>query len=280
MSETLGIDIGGTSIRAALVAPDGVIRAAVRAATPFNGTADQLRRVLAQLIAQLQTGLNVTRVGVALPGIWNRRTGIMERAVNLPALEGVNLFEFLEAACGLAATVENDVVAAGFAQYQAAGRPARFAYLSIGTGVAACVILQGEILRHTRGGPGHFGHLMVDTAADAPACRCGGRGCLEAVAGGAAGVDYAEPRIAQGLAIGLLHLTNVYAPDCLFVGGGVIDHHPGLLPAAVRAFYNLGCRLPPGEMRIEPAPLRSDEAGVIGAALLARQSSGAGLSPT
>ena len=107
-------------------------------------------------------------VGIAMPGIWDRQTGVMQRALNLPRLEGTDVVRLFERALRRPVRVETDVNAAGWAQWRAIRPcPLRFVYLSIGTGVGGSVILDGQLLRHTRGGAGHLGHLIVDTAADA-----------------------------------------------------------------------------------------------------------------
>jgi glucokinase len=217
----------------------------------------------------------------------------MQRAVNLPRLESQNLPELFLAALpppvrrALLAPllVETDVIAAGFAQWRAAPA-ARFLYVSVGTGVGGCAILDGQIVRHTRGGAGHFGHVIVDTSGAAPRCGCGARGCLEAVlatlrsqpqplgqpanAADAARSPAAEQEAsARALAIALLNLAHMYAPDTIVLGGGVIDHQPELVAAVDAAFAALRGSLVPTPCTVRRASLASNEAGVIGAALLA-----------
>lgn len=199
----------------------------------------------------------------------------MQRAVNLPRLEGVNVRKLLERALHRPVYLETDVNAAGWAQWRAsAPLPRRFMYLSVGTGVGGCVILNGEIVRHTHGGAGHFGHLVVDTAPDAPRCGCGGRGCLEAITSRPPSAEAAawgewSTKAANGLALGLLQIAHLYAPDTIMLGGGVVEHHPELVPRTQSAFNVLRTTLVPEQMTIQAAPLPTDQAGVIGAALLA-----------
>lgn len=228
---------------------------------------------------------------MALPGLRDPATGILQRALNLPELEGVDVREYLAGAIGHAVFVESDVNAAGWAQWHHLDwRPARFVYLSLGTGVGGSVILDGRLVRHTRGGAGHFGLLVVDTAPDAPVDVAGVPGCLSAVAAGSVLQGRAPPgkplgsatesvlseavreRAARGLAVALADVVYVYAPECIALGGGVIDHHPELVEDARAALDRYRGDLVPAELVIEQAALRSDDAGVIGAALLARAS--------
>jgi glucokinase len=276
----LGIDIGGTSVRVGLVGSSGDIIAHREAPTPPDGDPALLSRLVADQVQRiLPDGPDAEiAVGIAVPGIWNRETGVMERAVNLRLLEGRDIRQLFADALGRPVLVETDVNAAAWAQWRAfRPAPRRFVYVSIGTGVGGGVILEGEIVRHTHGGPGHLGHLVVDTAADAPVCRCGCRGCLEAFVSGPAltravhaEAESALVRAAGALAIGLQQLAVLYAPDVIALGGGVIEHQGALVDETRRAWPGLPRGLAPQDLRIEPAPLPSDQAGVLGAAQMAQ----------
>ncbi len=288
---TIGIDIGGTHVRVGAVAPDGRIAARCDARTPAGGNPERLGTLLRDGVRRItdEHGPPAGPVGVVLPGVRDPATGILQRALNLPGLGRVNVREYLAEAIGHPVFVESDVNAAGWAQWHHRNpRPARFAYLSLGTGVGGSVILDGELVRHTRGGAGHFGFLVVDTAPDAPVDAAGVPGCLSAVAAGPALQGGAPPggppdpatepvlseavrgRAARGLAVALADVVYTYAPECIGLGGGVIDHHPELVADARAAFERYRGNLVPAELVIERAALRSDDAGVIGAALLAR----------
>lgn len=290
---TLGIDIGGTYVRIGVVAPDGRIVNRVDSRLPPHGEPALLHALLADGVRQAtaECGTPTGRGGVAVPGVWNRASGVLERALSLPRLEGVELHRFFAGAVGGPVYLESDVNAAGWAQWHHLDpRPARFVYLSLGTGVGGSVILDGELVRHTRGGAGHFGFLVVDTSVDAPVDAAGVPGCLSAVAAGpaltratataaelgptaAATVPSAVlEQAACGLAVALANVAHLYAPDCIALGGGVIDHHPNLVDRARDAWQRYRGALLPTGLRVQRAALGSDDAGVIGAALLARQS--------
>jgi glucokinase len=275
----LGVDIGGTWVRAGLVAVDGSIRGACRFPTPAGGEppalAAVLRAALEAVARGAAAGLPATLpLGVALPGIRDARTGVLRRAVNLPRLEGTALPAFLEQALGRPARLETDVNAAGWAQWRAgAPRARRFVYVSVGTGVGACVILDGAILRHTNGGPGQLGFLIVDTSSAAMLDASGVRGCLQAMVCGASvtaareagGVDV----VAGPLAVGLVQIAHIYEPEVIALGGGVIDAQPEIIAAARGRFEALRGSIIPPSTTIAPAALPSDQAGVVGAASLA-----------
>jgi glucokinase len=267
----VGVDIGGQTVRAGLISAAGELLKVASRPTPAGGDPALLTETVSALVAEVLGGAAVARVGVALPGLRDPATGVILRAVNLPRLEGIRPAELFRAALGHDVRIEGDMNAAGYAQWRRLRQPARFVYLTLGTGAGAAVILDGAIVRHTRGAGGHLGHLVVDTAADAPVCGCGLRGCLEAVVCGAARGGSADWRVraAAGLAIGFAHLTHIYAPEVIVVGGGVIEHHPALFDEAAAGFGGLRSSLAPAGLRIVRAPLTTDDAGVIGAALLA-----------
>lgn len=286
----LGIDIGGTRVRVGIVRNDGRIIAQEEGRLPAEGAPEALGQLVAQQMERVIAHADTTpeRAGVALPGVWDPQTGVMKRAVNLPRLEGVNLYELFHAALGRNPRLEADVNAGVWGQWRVMQpRPTRLVYLSLGTGVGGSAIFDGQIVRHTRGGAGHFGFLIVDTSPDAPAGRNDVPGCLSAIAAGpalhlaATGStdpeaigDEALPepvidRAASALAIAFMNLVHIYAPDTILLGGGVIDHHPEIVERTRTVFGRYRSKLIPAELQIVQAPLTTHEAGVIGAALLA-----------
>lgn len=268
----LGFDIGGTRTRAALVQRDGAIVARRAAPTPEGGEPQALGGLLSELARELEGEAPATIAqftGIALPGVWDERERVMRRAFNLPRLEGVNFGALFEAAVGRCC-FETDVIAAAIAQHRVLAQPpGRFVYLSIGTGVGGAVLFDGAPLRHTLGGAGRLGHLIVDSAADAPLGSSRIRGSLEAMLCGTPAAKVPLERRARALAIGLLQLTHLFAPDLISLGGGAIERAPSLLLAAVAEFVAIASPLTPAAMQIESASLAGDDAGVIGAALLA-----------
>jgi glucokinase len=285
----LGIDIGGTRVRTGVVAATGRVLAQLESALPPEGDPELLGQLLADQARRVaaQAGSHPDAVGMALPGFWDRETGLMQHAVNLPKLEGVNIRRLFEQSLGRPVLLESDVNAAAWAQWQhIRPQPRRLVYLSLGTGVGGSVILDGQIARHTRGGAGHFGFLIVDTGPDAPIDRTGVRGSLSALAAGPAlHKSSGQPgpagtgrqplstramnRTARALAVAFVDLVHIYAPDTILLGGGVIDQHPEIVDRAREVFAEYRSRLIPPDLRIAAAPLSTCQAGVIGAALLA-----------
>lgn len=268
----LAIDIGGTSLRVAIIDAHGQIVAIEKAATPPGGEPGALVREIGTRAEALLAGrtVEVPNVFVALPGRVRPLDGVVERAVNLPKLEGQPIGTLLETRLQRPVTLRPDVSAAAYAQWRGcASPPQRFVYLTLGTGVGGCTIIEGHIADFGSRGATHLGHVIVDTAADAELCRCGARGCLEAyISGPALGRAGITDRAIRAFAIGLLQIAHLFVPDVIAIGGGAAENHPELLPRAAAAFRPLAGRLVRPELRIEAAPLRSDDAGVVGAGLL------------
>ncbi len=177
----LGIDIGGTRIKAGLVDRTGNVLGSYSMPTP--GDLAGMRRELPSLLQRLGDQLaRVEGVGICCRGIIHPETTEVER---LPGaahfLEGFRLSSLL--GDGLPARVsvrgDNDARAAlaGEVAFGAARGYSNALMLTLGTGVGGAVLAQGQILRGARGVAGHFGHLTMDP--DGPLCLCGNRGCLE-----------------------------------------------------------------------------------------------------
>ncbi|WP_394768612.1 ROK family protein [Lacisediminihabitans sp.] len=182
----VGVDIGGTKIHAVLVDDAGAVVHQVRLPTGFGPTvvletAAESVRSLARL-AGVETASFAT-VGVGIPGAVDSDTGRVSHAVNL-GLEGLELGRELGTLLGLPVRVENDVNAAAVGAFRLLDRPLEqsMAYLNLGTGLAAGLVLAGRLWRGSRGTAGEIGHIPVDP--NGPLCPCGQRGCLETVASG------------------------------------------------------------------------------------------------
>jgi len=136
----------------------------------------------------------VLGVGVGLSGLIDSARGLCRYSAILDWRD-VDLGPALEYALRLPVRVDNDVNTLAVAERQfGAGRDAAdFLLVTVGRGVGLGVVVGGEIYRGAHGGAGEFGHMTVDTAADAPPCNCGKRGCLEAIAS-----DYGILRAARG----------------------------------------------------------------------------------
>jgi len=198
---TIGLDIGGTKILGALLGPDGAVVAQVRRPTVrgAEGVVAGSAQAVRDLVEQGGTTLaRVAGVGLGIPGIVDHAAGTVKHAVNL-GVDGseLPLADLLSAEIdGVPVVVENDlnVAAVGAAHLLERDTPVPdggglapsedLAFVALGTGLAAGLVLEGDLRRGVSGAAGEIGHVPIDPAG--PECACGQRGCLEMFASGTA----------------------------------------------------------------------------------------------
>lgn len=192
---SVGLDIGGTKVLGVLLDGAGTVQGAVR--RPSRPGTDGVVGAAADVVDRLcaDAGIapaDLAGVGAGVPGLVDPRTGEVSYAVNLGITDrGVALAPLLaDRLHGVPVTVENDLNVAAVGAARVLGLDGDLAFLGLGTGVAAGLLLGGRVRRGFRGGAGEIGHIPYDRAG--PLCRCGQRGCLELYASGAA-IDAAWP---------------------------------------------------------------------------------------
>lgn len=209
----MGVDLGGTQIRAAVL-QGAQIRA--RAAT-LTGQDATPERVLPRIYATMQEALNeagvtldeIAGIGVAAPGPLDNREGILYSPPNLPAWKAVPLREILSQQFHCPIFVENDANAAALGEFLfGAGQGSRdMVYLTVSTGIGGGVIANGQILEGANGTAAELGHITIDWRGER--CPCGSIGCLEALASGTAIARKANQAIMQGQGADLLTFARL-----------------------------------------------------------------------
>ncbi|WP_235560657.1 ROK family protein [Microbacterium sp. Leaf320] len=182
----VGLDVGGTKIDAVAVSPEGDILARLRRPTGWGEDAVVVSVVDAVDALAAEGGFArsaVESVGVGIPGLVDADTGRVLHAVNL-GVESLDLAGLAGRRLGIPVRVENDVKAAALGAAVLRGIDGSMAYLNLGTGVAAGIVVDGTIWRGARGTAGEVGHLSVDPRGRL--CGCGQRGCIETFCGGGA----------------------------------------------------------------------------------------------
>ncbi|MBS0023388.1 ROK family protein [Microbacterium paraoxydans] len=182
----VGLDVGGTKIDAVAIDPAGEILGRLRRATGWGEEAvvDSIVSTVAALADETGVPLSaVGSVGVGIPGLVDADAGRVVHAVNL-GVESLDLAERAERSLGVPFRVENDVKAAALGAAVLSGVSGSMAYLNLGTGVAAGIVIDGRIWRGARGTAGEVGHISVDP--HGRLCGCGQRGCVETFCGGGA----------------------------------------------------------------------------------------------
>jgi glucokinase len=299
----LALDVGGTKLAAGLVDGDGRVVHAERRPTP-HGPADDAAAGLRAVHGLLDSVLaatgrpRVAGVGIGCGGPMRWPAGEVS-PVNLPAWRHLPLRAAVaERFPGLPVRLHNDAVCLAAAEHwRGAGRGVDdMLGMVVSTGVGGGLVLGGRLVDGATGNAGHVGHVVVEP--DGPDCKCGGRGCLEAIARGPAlpvwarerGWRPGEPdatareladdarrgdRVAvaafarAGRAVGVALASVVHLLDVrlVSVGGGVAQAGP-LLFEPLREVFARHCRLSYADgARVVPAALGQD-AGLVGAAAL------------
>jgi glucokinase len=292
----VALDVGGTTIKGAVVDHNGTVVTRLRRPTPTRDNAPDeiLTAILAmvdELTAAAPQNVGVGAVGLVVTGIVDERRGMAVHSENV-GWRSVPVRSLVEHATRLPVGFGHDVRAGALAEWRlGAGRGLEdLVFVPIGTGVSAGIIVQGRLV--TGGGyAGEIGHVDVGHG---ESCTCGGRGCVEAVASAAAvarryaaisgrpvsGAREVAARMVAGdpaarrvwtdateaLALALAWTSVVLAPQAILLGGGLARSGSLLFEPVRQALdRHLGLVPPP---QLVPASLQ-DEAGCLGAALLA-----------
>lgn len=212
----VGVDVGGSKI-AVLVTDAAPTVCGRHTIATGVGAADQAGPLIAGAIDAALADAGASRadiaaIGVGVPGRVDPVAGSVTLAVNL-GWHDLPLGPILAALFGVPVGIENDVraAAAGLHERRVLGDGEDLAYLSIGTGVSAGVVLDGRLHRGSRGMAGEIGHIVIDD--QGPACPCGLRGCFEALASGPAVARRAEEALALGAASELAGRRPLTAVD-------------------------------------------------------------------
>ncbi|WP_405716003.1 ROK family protein [Streptomyces xanthophaeus] len=300
MKHVIALDVGGTGMKAALVAADGTLLHEARRATGRERGPDAVVETILDFAAELldtgreRFGPAASAAGVAVPGIVDAENGIAVYAANL-GWRDVALRELLSRRLGgIPVALGHDVRTGGLAEGRiGAGRGAdRFLFVPLGTGIAGAIGIAGRIEAGAHGYAGEIGHVVVRPGG--PACGCGQHGCLETLASASAvsrawaaacgdpdadaadcakAVEGGDARALEvwlaavgALADGLVTAITLLDPRTLIIGGGLAEAGETLFTPLRKAVEERVTfqRLP----HIVPAAL-GDTAGCLGAGLLA-----------
>jgi glucokinase len=292
----LAVDVGGTTVKGALVGTDGRIQHSLTA--PSEADDDPVKAIRSLCVRlrddAVRLGAAPAAIGVVTPGLVDEDEGVVRYAANLN-LRDVPLRALIRDDLGLPVSVGHDARAAGIAEAVALGLD-DFLLLPLGTGIAAAIVVRGTPLPGSTRAAGEVGHIPVYPGGEP--CSCGQKGCLEvyASAGGLArrytrlsgrsGMDSREIAAAAGtdpvarqvwddatLALGtaLATLTLTLDPARIVLGGGLADAGDVFFEPVRAALRNaLAWREPPPVVR----SVFGARAALIGAAVMARREAG------
>jgi len=297
----LGVDLGETAARFGLLDLTG--RLVATETLPFSrrsrdGGVDAqiVSDGITALLAETGLGHRIAGIGIAVPGLVDREAGAVRYAANL-GWEDVALGERLTVEFDRPVLLDRNTNAALLAEewWGTAAHDDPAIFVTLGSGIGAAIRVDGAFVRGASGAPGEFGHIQV--VADGPECRCGQRGCLEALASSAA-VQRSYQRLASAsldggiseivraaragdslalhvldeaarhLGIGIATIVNLFNPSVVILGGELMEAEDLILAridAHVRA----------RSLKVSSAALRlvsssfPEDAALIGAATTA-----------
>nr|WP_078852069.1 ROK family transcriptional regulator [Streptomyces sp. NRRL B-3229] len=208
-------------------------------------------------------------VGVALPGPLDHTRGVLHRVTGFAEWDGFPLRDALGERLGVPVAVDKDTNAAALG-LAVAGERGSFAYLHLGTGLGAGLVIDGVVRRGARTAAGEFGHQVVQL--DGPPCDCGDRGCVEALCRTSVSRgDLAEAARVLGIAAG--NLVALLDIDLVLLGGRTVTSAPEVFLRGVGAVLGERARRagePPVPVRTVPGDIAEGAAQLVLAPLFGR----------
>ncbi|HWL69478.1 MAG TPA: ROK family protein [Geminicoccus sp.] len=207
----IAVDLGGTSLRAALATPDGQLGRITKIRTDARGGPDKVVAQIAGLVARVRAEAGDTPVqgiGLSSPGPLDPFTGTVFTLPTFQGWQDVPLRALVAERTGLPVTLENDAASAAIGEWRfGAGKGVdSLVYVTVSTGLGGGVIVDGRLLHGRMGMAGHIGHMTLDP--DGPRCGCGNPGCWEALASGTGLARIARERLAEGAASSLQDIAG------------------------------------------------------------------------
>ncbi len=191
----LATDLGGTNLRMAAIAGNGEILSRVKYGTPHSENPHKIIEAIEKSAEECRSNLadcEVLAIAAAVPGTINFEKGLINKAPNLPELDGFEMVSELEKKLGIKAVLENDANAAAVGESWLGASKGfdNSIMVTLGTGVGGGIIIDGKILRGIDGTGGEIGHINVEPKGFP--CGCGSFGCVEQYASATAVVRIAK----------------------------------------------------------------------------------------
>lgn len=295
----IGIDLGGTNLRVALVSEDGSIVKKTKVPS-FEHLEESLLNSIAEVFTDEAMG-----IGIGVAGLIDRVNGIVTVSPNLPAIEGMNIVSSVKERFRVPVFIENDAnVAALGEKWAGAGKEFNsFVLLTLGTGIGGGIIYNGKPMNIAA----EIGHMSI--IANGVKCACGNHGCLETYASARAILENAVTTLERGaesvlrecchgnfykltpediykaaidgdslsrdvlrdagryLGVGIASIINIFGPDAVILSGGLTGAWNIYIQEAVKEASKRTLKHLYDKVKILPSSLE-DNAGIIGSAHL------------
>lgn len=296
---SIGVDLGGTNLRAAAIDRSGNVLAKITASTQLSAGRDAIINDIVTAIQGVKLQVDhgeLAGVGVGIPGYIDMATGVVLGSANLPDFSGFPFRDALQERAGIPIILENDANAAALGeQWIGAGRGVKdLVLLTLGTGIGGGIIIDGKILHGFLGMAGEVGHMTV--IPDGNPCGCGNYGCLERHASATAIVGMGRAlglgdqsltaedvyhlaldgnerakavfeSMGRALGMALANLVNIFNFPLFLLSGGVLPAWEVFAPSMFEQVRKRSFSFVKTDTKIEKAIL-GNLAGLIGAAYL------------
>ncbi len=189
MSNFIGLDFGGTSVKVGVVSDSGkILRSDIIPVKSLSDFDKVMSPVIDWIDRFLKEGkISIDAVGIGTPGFVDKETKVLiAGSENLPAIKHHSIARIIEDTFHLPAFADNDATCAiaGELVFGAGKNYSDFVMITLGTGIGGGLVLNGRVYRGFRGFAGEIGHICIDP--NGPHCNCGSRGCFEQYASGPA----------------------------------------------------------------------------------------------
>jgi len=299
----VGIDLGGTSIRAAVATGASGHGATVHRDTPAADGPEAVLDACAEAAREAGGGTPLVGAAIGSPGPLDAATGVVNATPHLRGWEGVNARAMLSERLDCPVAIQNDASLAGYAEWsRGVGRgSSTFVFITVSTGIGGALVMDGALQHGATGTAGEVGH--VPAATGGARCGQGHPGCLEGIASGTAMARRAQEAIRAGVATSLSSvpadaidaveieraaqggdalaneifrdagralgralggLINLLNPEIISIGGGLINSGELLFAPLHAGVREIAFAAPLATCRITKVELGTD-AGLVGA---------------
>ena len=210
----IGIDVGGTNVKIALVDSDGKIGYSntipTRAEMGYEYTINNMKQAIRDLMTETKlSAKDIEGIGFGLPGQADFKSGIVRLITNIPGWVEIPLAKMIEDEFHIPIRIDNDVrcAALGELNFGAGKGCENLICITVGTGIGSGLIINGKLVRGASNAAGEIGHIKLQMH-DGPICGCGDTGCLEAFASGPSIVAMAEEYILGGKSTKYREMAN------------------------------------------------------------------------
>ena len=204
MAKRIGIDVGGTNVKIALVDEKGKIiysnSVPTYAKMGYEYTVNNIKQAIRDLMKETNTTeKNIEGIGFDFPGQVDCKKGIVKLAPNIPGWVNVPIAQMIEEEFHIPTKIDNDVrcAALGELKFGAGKGCENFVCITVGTGIGSGLVINGKVVRGASNAAGEIGHIKLQMQGG-PICGCGDTGCLEAFASGPSIVAMAQEYIKGG----------------------------------------------------------------------------------